>query len=275
MSVTRIVILVVAVVAAGLAALLARGLISSKPKAEAAAAPPVAMTQVLVANTEITPGKAVTGADLRWQKWPVDAVQASYVVQEQNPEGLTQMDGAIARVGLQPGEPVTEQKVVRAGKSGFLAATLSPGMRAIAVKISEEAGAGGFILPNDHVDVIMTHRADSSNGQGAYQSRTVLRNVRVLAIDQTLKEKDGEQVVVGKTATLELAPNQAEGLALAKAMGDISLSLVSLAPSDGAQANAASEDEGVGKEQELGKSNVSILRYGVQSSSTASSGGSQ
>jgi pilus assembly protein CpaB len=263
MSVTRIVILVVAVVAAGLAALLARGLLSGKSKVEAAPAPVMQMADVLVASNAITPGKAVTAADLRWQKWPVDALQPTYMVQEQNPQGLQQMEGAVARVALQPGEPVTDQKVVHAGKSGFLAATLTPGKRAIAVKISEETGAGGFILPNDHVDVIMTRRLESTSGQAEFRSATVLRNVRVLAIDQTLKEKDGEQVVVGKTATLELGPNEAEGLALAQAMGDISLSLISLTPSEGAQAN---DNQGeLATDDSAGESSVSILRYGVES----------
>jgi pilus assembly protein CpaB len=265
MSVTRIVILVVAVVAAGLAALLARGLISGKSKVEAAPVAAVAMADVLVANSEITPGKAVTGADLRWQKWPVDALQSSYVVQDQNPQGLQDMEGAVARVSVQPGEPITEQKVVHAGKSGFLAATLAPGKRAIAVKISEETGAGGFILPNDHVDVIMTRRLDSADGGSPqFQSSTVLRNIRVLAIDQTLKEKDGEQVVVGKTATLELHPGEAEGLALANAMGDISLSLISLAKKDGTQADTETTDLGAQD------TNVSIIRYGVASQSAGS-----
>jgi pilus assembly protein CpaB len=264
MSVTRIVILVVAVVAAGLAALLARGLMSGKSKVEAAPVPVMAMADVLVASNAITPGKAVTAADLRWQKWPVEALQSNYLVQEQNPQGLQEMDGAIARVGLQPGEPITDQKVVHAGKSGFLAATLSPGMRAIAVKISEETGAGGFILPNDHVDVIMTRRIETTSGQTEYQSATVLHKIRVLAIDQTLKEKDGEQVVVGKTATLELSPSQAEGLALAQTMGDLSLSLNSLAPSEGPQVDASQVE--VNAER---RSRVSVLRYGVESQTSA------
>lgn len=268
MSVTRIVILVVAVVAAGLAALLARGLVSNRNDATAAPVANVQVAEVLVANTEIKPGQAVAANEMRWQRWPQDSLQANYVVREQSPEGLQQMEGAVSRVGLLPGEPVTEQKLVRGGKSGFLAATLTPGMRALAVKISEETGAGGFILPNDHVDVIMTRRVDSEGGKSEFQSVTALRNIRVLAIDQTIKEKEGEQVVVGKTATLELTPAEAETFALTKAMGDVSLSLISLTPGDGESTQAAATAQQTKADPTTDKSSISIIRYGVHSNAS-------
>jgi pilus assembly protein CpaB len=128
-----------------------------------------------------------------------------------------------------------------------MAAILPTGMRALSTDISPETGAGGFILPNDHVDVILTRRdrdAEASNGGvEAHVSETILNNVRVLAIDQTIEEKGGQRVVVGKTATLELSPRQAERLTLAHQLGTLSLALRSLVDSGGQkQAEAATSD---------------------------------
>ncbi|MEL7428538.1 MAG: Flp pilus assembly protein CpaB, partial [Pseudomonadota bacterium] len=125
------------------------------------------------------------------------------------------------------GEPIRESKIVRAGK-GYMSAILPAGQQAIATSISTATSAGGFILPNDRVDVIMTRRAEEDEG-GNFITETVLENVRVLAIDQTIEEKDGESVVVGETATLQLSPDQAKILTVAQQMADrLSLALRSL-----------------------------------------------
>jgi pilus assembly protein CpaB len=143
--------------------------------------------------------------------------------------------GSIARVPFSDGEPIREAKLIRADGSGYMAAILPTGMRAVSTDISPETGAGGFILPNDHVDVILTRRdrdAEQSNGGvETHVSETILNNVRVLAIDQTVEEKNGQRVVVGKTATLELSPPMAERLALAHQLGTLSLALRSLVDS--------------------------------------------
>ena len=135
----------------------------------------------------------------------------------------------IARAPFVAGEPIREAKLVDAKGSGFMAAILPHGMRAISTQISPETGAGGFILPNDHVDVILTRRDAGKSSGGAQQgSETILSNVRVLAIDQNVAEKNGRKVVVGKTATLELSSPQAETLALAQHLGTLSLALRSI-----------------------------------------------
>jgi pilus assembly protein CpaB len=141
-----------------------------------------------------------------------------------------------------------------------MAAILPTGMRAISTEISPETGAGGFILPNDKVDVILTKRergADRSGSAEAFNSETILTNIRVLAIDQTVGEKDGQKVVVGKTTTLELKPEQAELLARARQSGTLSLALRSLV-----DANQPTSDD-IGK-----RDTVDIVRYGIPTTMT-------
>ncbi len=143
-----------------------------------------------------------------------------------------------------------------------MAAILPTGMRAISTEISPETGAGGFILPNDKVDVILTKRDKaserSSGAADTINSETILTNIRVLAIDQTVGEKDGQKVVVGKTATLELKPEQAESLARARQSGTLSLALRSLV-----DANQPNTNEESGK-----RDSVDIVRFGVSTTMT-------
>jgi pilus assembly protein CpaB len=134
--------------------------------------------------------------------------------------------GTIARTPFVKGEPIREAKLIKADGSGFMAAMLPSGMRAVSVEISPENGAAGFILPNDRVDIILSRRGTADKDAKA---ETILVNVRILAIDQTIEEKNGEKVVVGKTATLELNGRQAELLAQARQSGSLSLALRSLA----------------------------------------------
>ena len=144
---------------------------------------------------------------------------------------INQLAGSIARSPFFAGEPIREAKLIKAKGSGYMAAILPSGMRAISTDITPETGAAGFILPNDHVDVILSRRdreAEKAAGVEVHTSETILSNVRVLAIDQTVEEKSGQRVVVGKTATLELSPRQAETLVLSRTMGQLSLALRSL-----------------------------------------------
>ncbi len=147
-----------------------------------------------------------------------------------------------------------------------MAAILPSGMRAISIEISPETGAGGFILPNDHVDVILTRRdklAEKSAGVEMHTSEIILPNVRVLAIDQTVEEKNGQRVVVGKTATLELSPRQAETLALSRQLGTLSLALRSLVDFDSKDRpdRACPTMAGAG-------SGVNVVRFGVTTTTT-------
>src|SRR5262249_22198493 len=151
--------------------------------------------------------------------------------------------GMIARAPFIAGEPIREPKLVKANGSGFMAAILPAGMRAVSTEISAETGAGGFILPNDRVDVVLTHRDKNpdKSGPDTINSEVILPNVRVLAIDQAPKEKEGQNAVLGRTALLELKPEQVETLARARQAGTLSLALRSIADANVAE-NASDQD---------------------------------
>ena len=244
MKPARIIVLFVAIAAGGIAALLAGRSDQAPPPPE-----PVAQletVEVLVANAEIGIGSSVSAQELRWQTWPA-AAAGSFIRKNDRPDAINQLAGSIARGPFSDGEPIRDAKLIRADGSGFMAAILPTGMRAVSTDISAETGAGGFILPNDHVDVILTRRdrdAEQANGGvETHVSETIMTNVRVLAIDQTIEEKNGQRVVVGKTATLELSPRQAERLTLAHQLGALSLALRSLVDSGKQQqADAAPSD---------------------------------
>ncbi|NEX94689.1 Flp pilus assembly protein CpaB [Caulobacter sp. 17J65-9] len=147
-----------------------------------------------------------------------------------------QFVGSVVREAFMAGEPIVARKLVRAGESGYLAVVIQPGMRAMSVSVSVETAAGGFILPGDRVDVLLAHEVEvkgQSGSRNAYVSETVLRNVRVLAVDQVTQPDKGATTVVGATATLELAPADSEALALAQAQGKLSLTLRSYADASG------------------------------------------
>jgi pilus assembly protein CpaB len=241
MKPARLIVLFVAIAAGGIAALLAGRSDQPPPPPE-----PVAQletAEVLVANAEIGMGNTVSAQELRWQTWPAAAAGASFIRKSDRPDAINQLAGSIARSPVADGEPIREAKLIRANGSGYMAAILPTGMRAVSTDISPETGAGGFILPNDHVDVILTRRdrdAEQANGGvEAHTSETILSNVRVLAIDQTVEEKNGQRVVVGKTATLELTSRLAEKLALAHQLGTLSLALRSLVDSGTVQQDVA------------------------------------
>lgn len=230
MNPARIAVLAIALAAGAVAAYLASGSDSKPPPAE-----PVAQLQtvdVLVAKSDIGLGQTVTENEMQWQTWPSATASNSFIRRADRPDATSQIAGSIARSPFIAGEPIREPKLVKTNGSGFMAAVLPGGMRAVSTEISPETGAGGFILPNDRVDVILTKREknqDSSAGSDLVISEIILSNIRVLAIDQAPREKDGQNSVVGRTATLELKPAQAEGLARARQSGTLSLALRSLA----------------------------------------------
>jgi pilus assembly protein CpaB len=256
MNTARIVVLTVAVGAGGIAAYLASG--SDKP-----APAPVAQLQtvdVLVAKSDIGLGQAVTPEDMQWQTWPAATASNSFIRRNERPDATSQIAGSIARAPFIAGEPIRDPKLIKPNGSGFMAAILPTGMRAISTEISPETGAGGFILPNDRVDVILSKR-DKSPERGATDiitSEIILSNVRVLAIDQAPKEKDGQNAVVGKTVTLELRPEQAETLARARQTGSLALALRSIT-----DLHVVENDQAVKRGD-----NINVVRYGVPSSAT-------
>jgi pilus assembly protein CpaB len=262
MYTARIVVLTIALSAGGVAAYLASGS-DNKP----APAEPVAQLKtvdVLVAKSDIGLGQTVKPEDMQWQSWPAATASSTFIRHNERPDATTQIAGSIARSPFITGEPIREVKLVKANGSGFMAAILPTGMRAISTEISPETGAGGFILPNDRVDVILSKREKNPDKTGApdiINSEVILSNVRVLAIDQAPKEKDGQNAVVGKTVTLELKSEQAETLARARQSGPLSLALRSIV--DANMIETMSEDPALRR----GVS-INVVRYGVSSPTT-------
>ncbi len=244
----------------------------------AAAAPDVRpMAKVLVAARDLEPGQRLADADLTWKDWPVDEVNPLFITDgtvaiarpakaeddaedkdaedEEKPEGAVasvaraatdlatggakaDYFGSVVREPILAGEPIVSRKIVRAGDSGYMAAYLEPGMRAMAIRVTVETAAGGFILPGDRVDVLLTRETNLGNivesaQPSKFSSSTVMQNVKVLAIDQSTRAGEDEQAVVGATATLEVGPSDAEALALAKSEGELSLVLRSYADTTG------------------------------------------
>src|SRR5215472_6038359 len=231
MKAARLIVLGIAVAAGGLAAILAGGYESAPPPPAAPPPPQIATVDILVAKDDIGIGVALSPKDLQWQTWPASAANSAFIRKSEHPDAIKEYTGAIVRVAMAAGEPVRDNKVIKGNGSGFLAAVLPAGMRATSVPISPETGAGGFILPNDRVDVVLAGRdreAEKNNGYETRLGHTILTDVRVLAIDQVVQEKDGQRVVVGKTATLEVTQPQAELLAAAIQSGTLSLTLRSL-----------------------------------------------
>lgn len=236
MKPARLIVLFIAIAAGGIAALLAGH--SDQPAPLPPAPAPVVQletTDVLVANTDIGMGHSVSEQDFRWQVWPAEAASANFIRKSERPEAVGQLAGSIARVAFSNGEPIREAKLIRANGSGYMAAILPTGMRAVAIDISPERGVSGFVLPSDHVDVLLTRRdkeAEKNNpGSEVVVSETILTDVRVLAIGKTVEEKNGEHTVDGSVATLELMPPEAERLARARQLGTLSLTLRSLVDS--------------------------------------------
>ncbi len=231
MKLFRVLVLAVALVAGGIAAYLALNLGPEGNPAPTVVelAPQIQSQDVLVAAADIGQGEKLTPDNIRWQRWPDDAMNATYIQKQTQPDAVEQLKGSIVRSQFVVGEPIREVKLARPG-SGFLSAILPSGRRAVAVRVSANNTAGGFILPGDRVDLVQTiAQQSSSDGPSENVSRTILTNIKVLAIDQTVSEQEGEAVVVGKTATLELDPAQVELVTAAEASGALSLALRSMA----------------------------------------------
>jgi len=259
MSPVRIGVIVLAALLGSIGLALFARTLASPPKREIVAPAPTVveapMTRVLVAGHDLQPGDRLTAGDFTWQPWPQSALNPLYVtdgvaaaptkaaVTEKigtavaikardtlsgGAEGAAgDFVGAIVREPMLKGEPLLHSKVVKGTDAGILAVSLDPGMRAMAVPLSAESAAGGFILPGDHVDVVQSRKVEGPNNMQKYASGAVLRNVKVMAIDQQTKGqiKANAPAQVGATATLEVTPEQAELLALSKSQGELTLIL--------------------------------------------------
>lgn len=210
-------------------------------------------TDILIARTDIGAGMALAAQHLDWAAWP--AASASHLIRRsERPDAITELSRTYARAAFAAGEPIRENRLSKGDAAGFMAAILPPGRRAAAIEIKPETGAGGFIMPGDHVDVILYRRdrnTEKAGGNEMHLSETILRNIRVLAIDQTFEDANGQKSVIGRTATLELTPHQAETLALGREIGTLSLALRST--SDIAQ----------GAEEMHSRGAIHVIRHGI------------
>lgn len=251
MSPARIIILAIAIVA-GLGAAL---LIGRPPKVTTPSVTtyePAPTVEILVSAADVPLGNKLAASDLKWLAWPLASLPPAAIRRQDLPEGESEFVGQIARAPLYSSEPIRREKLLKAD-SGFLSAILPSGKRAVAITTDNRGAntAGGFVLPNDRVDVIRTTRDDSGSKDGSGpMSETLVANVRVLAIGQSIQEKNGEKVVVGETATLELDPKQVEAVTLAQKTSSLSLALRSL---QDAGDNSTPADDG----------GLTLVRFGV------------
>ncbi len=236
MKLARLAVLGVALVAGLIAARLVMNL-SNQPQATAVeqASPEIAMEEVLIASRDVTLGKTISRSDMAWQAWPKESISPGFVTKSSKPEALEEFVGQVARAPLFNGEPIHGQRLIKT-KHGFLSAILPKGKRAVAVTVEEETMAGGFILPDDRVDILLTREIQpggEGGGRRDFFTETILENVRVLAIDtQTAGDSEEKSLTPDKTATLELTLRQAEIVAQAESVGAISLALRSAEDSD-------------------------------------------
>ncbi|MEP3279493.1 MAG: Flp pilus assembly protein CpaB [Stappiaceae bacterium] len=236
MKLARLAVLGVALVAGLVAARLVMNL-ANQPQAVAdvQASPELAMEDVLIASRDVTLGRTISKSDMTWQAWPKDSISPGFVTKESKPEALEEFVGQVARAPLFNGEPIHAQRLIKTNH-GFLSAILPKGKRAVAVTVEEETMAGGFILPDDRVDILLTKEIESGGeggGRRDFFTETILENIRVLAIDtQTAGDSEEKSLTPDKTATLELTPRQAELVAQAEKAGGISLALRSAEDSD-------------------------------------------
>lgn len=242
MSPMRLIILIVALVAAGLAAFLVRGIANQQPAVvtgptetiERVVEVEIAQQQVLVAKTDLQIGTLLNPEHFRWANWPESTINPAYFTQDFAPDAMETLTGSVVKTAMFADEPIMPQKMVQKGETGYMAAILSPGKRAVTVEISPESASAGFILPDDRVDIILTEEVEpvgkgNKDAPPMMVTRTILENGRVLAIDQTFGDVDGIPTLTGSTATMELTQPQAELLARAARVGTLSLTLRSAA----------------------------------------------
>ena len=233
MDLRRIIVLLIALVAAGGTAMYARSWIAGQQTVQAVAAPTPAeeIHEVLVADANLPAGTFVKPQHLRWQRWPTDDVPDSYVLNGVRSD--EEMIGAVVRKRIAIGEPITDGAVAKPGERGFLAAVLNPGMRAVSVPITPTSSNSGLIFPGDRVDLILTQSLVTNEAEGSIRrvSETVLSDIRIIAMGVETGDdpREGESNEKAKTATLEVTPRQAEEVALLTELGKLSLSLRSLA----------------------------------------------
>jgi pilus assembly protein CpaB len=237
MDVKKIVLLVGALLIAGVTAIMAKNMFTGGSAPEAQASPQQAPQgpEVLVATRTLPVGTIIDAEAFRYQPWPQGLVQDAYFARGEGNADPQSLIGTVVRSEITAGQPLTQGAIVRPGERGFLAAALGPGMRAVTVPVSATSGVAGFVFPGDRVDLVLTQEvagAGSDSGPPLRASETIVRNIRVLAVDQRLNARDEEGNQVAQTVstiTFEATPKIAEKIAVAQTIGQLSLSLRSLA----------------------------------------------
>jgi pilus assembly protein CpaB len=228
MSVRQVIVLGIALLAAVGALFMVRAM-TARPAEVATATVAEVGPRVLVAARDVPAGMALQPADMEWRVWAQTALSPAFIEEKEDAKALETYTGAVARQPLVAGEPIITERVVQPGEQGFMAAIVKPGLRAVAIPISAENAVAGFIMPNDRVDIILTRKVQMNGGAGEEaRSDIILQNIRVLAIEETFRRPTGDEAddpITGDTATLELTPRDAETLALADELGDITLAL--------------------------------------------------
>jgi pilus assembly protein CpaB len=259
MNKAQIIVLAVAVAAGGAAFMMMNGT-SAPPPVQMVAPQPVNTEQVLVATRDLPYGTEMNDQDTNWVDWPMSSVPPGAIIKSATPAAKDDVRTAYVRIPFAANEPIRKERLVKGVTAGLMSTMLSPGKRAIAIDVTLNNTAGGFILPNDRVDVIRTYRdveATKDLGHEVYGSEVVLANVRVLAMGQTIEKKGAEPVVTGSTATLELDPRQAELVVLAQRTGQLVLSLRPITDAIVKEASAETQNDS-GDDDSL-----TVVRHGL------------
>ncbi|WP_395660398.1 Flp pilus assembly protein CpaB [Aestuariivirga sp.] len=239
MSRARILILLLAIGSAILAVVLARGMLGQQAAPPVTVEAPAPTVPVLVAAKDIALGERLVAIAVEWRDWPRDNVAPFMITREAKPAAITEFEGRRARAAILAGEPIAESKLLSADSGSLMSSFVRQGLRAISVRISDRSAAGGFILPDDRVDIIATVRVILESGffggsdKVLYFTSTIIENVRVLAINRTVPPVNEPSIQKPTIAVLELDPQQAEIIARSEEQGELDLALRSLAPEDG------------------------------------------
>jgi len=236
MDARKLLLLIMALVMAGISAVVFRSMFGGKSEAEAAPAmapaPQPSGPEVAVAVRPLPVGTIIGPESFRYQRWPAELVSKTYYIKGES--DLSTLNGSVVRYAITAGAPVTQGALVKPGDRGFLAAALGPGMRAVTISVSAQSGVAGFVFPGDRVDLMLTQEVPGGgDGPPLKAAETIIRNIRVLAADQRTDKTVDEQgkTVVANTSnvTLEATPKIAEKIAVAQTIGQLSLALRSIA----------------------------------------------
>src|SRR6478735_8939624 len=233
MNAKKVALLVGALVIAVITAVMAKNMFTGAAAPQAAAAQVPTGPKVLVARKALPVGTIIDQESLSFQAWPKELIQNAYYLEGQPESDMTKLIGTVVRNPITAGQPITQGALVGPNDRGFLAAALSPGMRAVTVPVSGTTGVAGFVFPGDRVDLVLTQEVTGGgDGPPLKVSETIVRNLRVLATDQRTDSKDEEGKTVVKAfsmVTVEATPRLAEKIAVSQSLGTISLSLRSIA----------------------------------------------